>query len=306
MSPSTITFGSIDRSYNSEYIVNRLTDIESLFSSLSISLQPTSRIGTYIRLFRDGANKSIDARRYTNTSEEAERLVAHAYNDIGELICLVDSYRAGVFSDPKALESKLKLVVKDTINASASNRDAIGRNTQWELYLHAVLGQGGLNCDVSEPDIKTVIDTVDIGIACKRIVSQNMFEQRIKHANQQIVRSKTPGIIAIDCTYGLNKDDEVFVCRDKAHAEETLEKATDAYHEKYDGWISSTLDKQYVKLVIIRAKLSVVMDNNQRMTCTAWLDSPTSPIGSPWRLIAPAFRFYLYEGFRAMDRQSSD
>jgi hypothetical protein len=74
------------------------------------------------------------------------------------------------------------------------------RNTQFELYVAAVLKMGGADVKWGEPDLRLLYWGEYVGIAVKRLTSTNpsRLERRLVEAADQIARSGRPGFIAVN------------------------------------------------------------------------------------------------------------
>lgn len=79
-------------------------------------------------------------------------------------------------------------------------RQPIARNTQFELYVTALLAMGGATVYLAEPDIRLRNDVLDVGIAAKRLSSpqKTAFVDRVKDGEDQISRHGGEGFVAIN------------------------------------------------------------------------------------------------------------
>ena len=71
-------------------------------------------------------------------------------------------------------------------------------NTQFELYVGAVLALGGVSSHLAEPDLTFRYLGLTTGIAAKRVRSPAQLEKRVKGAVKQIQRTGTPGFVAVN------------------------------------------------------------------------------------------------------------
>lgn len=98
----------------------------------------------------------------------------------------IDLIRRAFFADPAVTDPKAQ--------------HGKGRSLQFELYIAARFKSVGYPVRFEEPDICASIDGWQISIAAKKMRSVAKLKQRIKDASGQIVRSRRPGLVALDLT----------------------------------------------------------------------------------------------------------
>ena len=77
-------------------------------------------------------------------------------------------------------------------------KNPVARNTQFELYVGAVLSLGGVSLDLAEPDLTFHYLGRMTGIAAKRVRSPAQLAKRVKDAVKQVQSAGMPGFVAVN------------------------------------------------------------------------------------------------------------
>lgn len=77
-------------------------------------------------------------------------------------------------------------------------RPSKAKNTLWELELHSVLRTKGVDANLAEPDIVTRVNETVIGIACKKLYSDENVEKTLSVGVEQIEQVSEFGLLAIN------------------------------------------------------------------------------------------------------------
>jgi hypothetical protein len=100
---------------------------------------------------------------------------------------------------------RMRQVIDDSILPQNDQQQSVGRNAQFELYIHALCRSAELTpVTFGEPDVRCNVRGITFGIAAKRIKSLSKLKDRVTEAADQIQKSRLPGIIAIDTCIALN------------------------------------------------------------------------------------------------------
>lgn len=70
------------------------------------------------------------------------------------------------------------------------------RDTQFELYIAALLRLAGREVHFAEPDLRFTLGAIEVGVAAKRLQSGKKYGTRLKEAIRQLERAKLPGVVA--------------------------------------------------------------------------------------------------------------
>jgi hypothetical protein len=85
-------------------------------------------------------------------------------------------------------------------DVAREDRNPLGRNTQFELYVAAVLCLGRAEVNPGEPDLRLLYWGKDTGVAAKRMGSAQprSIAKRVLEGARQIARSGTDGFVAVN------------------------------------------------------------------------------------------------------------
>lgn len=158
-----------------------------------LKINPTNRIS---KICQTVLNKKGQV---SNPSDEGYAELVLSYKDLQELWAIV--YILGDELHRPKFTGKLKLCLQDPLFPNESDASALGRNTQFELYLAAIATRAG--CVISSmgenrPD--WLVETVAFRwtIEAKRIRSWDQVQKRIEKGASQIAKSGIGGVIALD------------------------------------------------------------------------------------------------------------
>lgn len=163
-------------------------------STWGLSIPPSNRIERAIAL-----TDAVNAERLSLGTEENRVQTREAFRTLWEALVIV--YTADQRprrSRPFPLERFGCLLE----GASSAWEDAnpAPRNTQFELYLTALLVLGGADVRIGEPDLQFLYHGEYVGLAAKRVqsVNETTLRKRLREARRQIQRSTGKGFIAIN------------------------------------------------------------------------------------------------------------
>jgi hypothetical protein len=156
--------------------------LQELVSRLGLVIPPNSRYQQYIKALEV---RSLDL-----------KLRVTSYIEIYQMLTALENIKA---TDPwkVTIENALHCGSVLPYKAARQTRD---RDFQFELYIAGLFSKAGIPVHQKEPDIICDMDGFIFGVAAKRIKSKKKIYARIKEASSQIVKSRIPGIIALDFT----------------------------------------------------------------------------------------------------------
>jgi hypothetical protein len=76
--------------------------------------------------------------------------------------------------------------------------DSPGRDTQFELFMRALLVMGEVPVRIAEPDLKFLYNGQEVGLAAKRVKRPGKLRPRFNEAVRQIERSRVRGFVAVN------------------------------------------------------------------------------------------------------------
>lgn len=88
------------------------------------------------------------------------------------------------------------------------------RSSQFEMYIASRASAAGLHPILAEPDLVVDHKKWKVGIAAKRLNSEQKIRDRIKDASEQISNTRYPGLIFLDFTKILFKKEHALRVRD--------------------------------------------------------------------------------------------
>lgn len=168
---------------------DRLSRLRDALDKYGIKVQGGSRLAQYAVLADRFAQGELTAQA---ALPDLKRLIT-AYRDFGELALAVNSLLP---SDDPVVAAKLRLALSGAATAEADS-NPLARNTQFELFIAALLTHHGYVTLFREPDIVCSIGLHELGIAAKRLTSEAQFVRRIREGGKQLKRAALSGIVAV-------------------------------------------------------------------------------------------------------------
>lgn len=83
-------------------------------------------------------------------------------------------------------------------DVEGEDRNPLARNTQFELYVRAMMVMGDVPVRLAEPDLQIRYVDLEVGVAAKRVRSMSQLMKRIDEAVGQIETSAMSGIVAVN------------------------------------------------------------------------------------------------------------
>ena len=144
---------------------------------------------------------------------------------------------------PNDIGQHVRRMLGDSVFPQDDRIKSRGRDAQCELLVAAICTKAELGTVTGvEPDIQCTINGQLLGLAVKRIKSDDRLEQNIRKGAHQVQQSKLPGIIVADISLAFNPEnrrievpitDERFM---KLHIE-AVRRIVDLYHDRLQHWI---------------------------------------------------------------------
>lgn len=157
-----------------------------------IRVNEASRFMSYRRIL-----KAIAEHDRSATQSATEISLAHqAVFEVQELVRILDAIDRT--ANQASWLIKLEIAVNGPPLIEDERRTSIARDTQFELCVASLATAGGLDVQLSEPDILLGRGPSEAGIAAKRVTSQSQLRKRIKQAAAQVARTEKPGFICLD------------------------------------------------------------------------------------------------------------
>lgn len=186
----------VKRSYRdgAEFVINSL-------DKLGITPHPESRL---MRMYRILAAPGDRSNIITPADTEFETAL-EGIRDLTQLEFVFD--HLDLQSLGGVVIERLRKTIKDPVLPQDNTELSPGRDTQFELYVAALCSASNLQpVTFEEPDITCMANGVKFGIAAKRLKNATNLEHHARKAAKQIQDCGFPGIIAIDTTIALNRE----------------------------------------------------------------------------------------------------
>lgn len=157
---------------------------------LGVRIPPGNRLARASRLLEE-VNSGKHA--LTPDGEHLLKRVGDAQRTVTEQYMIARAVRRARSPTDDKLEEML-----GGAEIEEDERNPIARNTQFELYVTAILAMGGATVTLAEPDILMVYDSEEVGVAAKRLSSPKQLRRRLEEGLKQIERSGRRGFVAIN------------------------------------------------------------------------------------------------------------
>jgi len=247
------------RGENATYIMDQVR-------GLGLKPAPSSRLMQMHRVLNSGFIPFNDPR--FSTALEAER----DFQQLGFVFDQLQPHRAN-----HEFRSLVKKALKDSVLPQDNQRESVGRDSQFHLYLAAICQNAGLHpVEFEEPDVSCVIDGKKFGIAAKRIKSLDRIKDRIKEGADQVFRAQRPGIIALELSLAWNPRNLPIVSRLQSQMYVTISvlQATqlfDRFHEEIYRWVR---DQGVVAVLVFDFRIRLRADNQWGLDgMSTWLET---------------------------------
>lgn len=103
-------------------------------------------------------------------------------------------------SSGRLSDEMLRKLKESLTGAEVADRelDSPGRDTQFELFMHALLVMGDVSVWIAEPDLRFLYNAEEVGLAAKRVKRPGQLRPRFNGAVKQIERSGIRGFVAVN------------------------------------------------------------------------------------------------------------
>lgn len=169
----------------------------SVFERIGAQVNPSGRLPRALKLFEDLNARSDLANRAT---DEFLNRIAESHRTVWEFSVI--AYATDMRWQRKDTPFKASMI-ETALGGSddaATDANGLARNTQFELYVAALLTMGGAEIRLAEPDLQVLYRGRHLGVAIKRMSSINpvTLESRLQEAAAQVANSTSVGYIAIN------------------------------------------------------------------------------------------------------------
>ncbi len=180
------------RAENAEFVI-------AAVKALGLQPHPQSRLMRMHRALTSASFVTWDSPDF-ETALEAER----------DLQVLAFVFENGEAQSPESeFGSLVKAALKDSVLPQDDRTQSKGRDAQFELFVAAICQSAGMHPVArQEPDVTCTVRGVKFAIAAKRLKSLASLGKRVREAALQIQKAALPGIIALDTSGALNRENK--------------------------------------------------------------------------------------------------
>lgn len=174
---------SAERTNTFEVVAGSAVRLRGLYAELGL---PLSKSPTLLALIEDTETLA--------SAVEDERTFGHLFSALQ-----VQRITEAIL--PLAGKSQAREKLAETLDGEISffsRTRSKAKDTLWELELHRVLSDCGIETRFAEPDLMVALAGSDAGVACKKLYSEENVEKVLSQAIGQIERNCSSGIVALD------------------------------------------------------------------------------------------------------------
>src|SRR4051812_25020017 len=194
---STWTKDEPSWSMGARVLQRRLEQSLEVFTAFGVRIPTTGRHQNALSILNQWNNSEEDI-DLGNSGLLAQIGAAHRTAWETYLIAVAANARRNRKAEDLFTRDRLSLMMKGS--PRGDEKDTLARDTQFELYLGAILQLGGAEVHGGEPDLRFLYGLEMVGIAAKRISSAAAKQVRVHvtKAVEQIQRAKVRGFVAIN------------------------------------------------------------------------------------------------------------
>lgn len=235
-------------------------EVKRRLEAAGVRVPQSGRLNEYIRQL--SLAESRDTR--TIQPEYDWQRLHRAAADVGELQLIVDQLSRP--PEVSGWQSKAYLAMKGSARPTEEVNNSAAWDHQFELFMAAVCRRGGLEVELSEPDITIRWPQHTLGIAAKRVRSLSNLSKLLARANAQIEKSQHPGVIALDISYVANPDDMYFVAGGEPRDEPYVRRLVDSFLNDNHARMLEQVNRERTLGIIVYACALVVDYSALRLT----------------------------------------
>lgn len=200
--------------------------IEEKLISYGIPSVSQSRIAKYRKVLEDFVDMSAPNNRRRTFSVP---LLLQALFEISQMTVIVD----GLMNPPvsSAWASRIAELVSGHLLPQTEIGKSKSRDIQFELFIAASCHRAGFSVEPKEPDVLVRDGLGSFGIAVKRPKSQKTLERHIRKGSQQVLRTGTNGLLAIDLSLIHNPRNEIQLTGTREESVKAVQKVANRFVE---------------------------------------------------------------------------
>ncbi len=135
--------------------------------------------------------------RLDRTDKTTHILISHAIQTAVEHLLIAKATRAASGRLEPTHIDKIRESLSGDLLATKTEKNSLGRDTQFELYVRALFAMADIPIQIAEPDLVFRYENQIVGLAAKRVKKIKQLRTRFKDAADQIKRSGLKGFVAL-------------------------------------------------------------------------------------------------------------
>ncbi len=246
------------------HVKSRAKDIEDLYATAGLAMSPTCSLAQLIENARTLADRWLS--NQTADSSMIDVFYALYLDRLADAILPL--------RDVPGREKYLNAMTSGELNCF-SRQSSYAKNIFWELELWAILRRHSPSASLRDPpDIVLTLPGGTVGIACKKIYSENNVEKVLSEAVGQVEADFNVGVVALSLDE-LIPPETILRVKNKAEMDRFLHKHTDEFlarHERhFRKYLSSgRLVSALVSVSVIAHVLEWKVQFNNARSSLAW------------------------------------
>lgn len=226
--PYDSSISKVEAEHTYESLYRRLEEMKAFLLSIGINLSGGSRFSIYQRVLEKLGKIQAYGTPGDLTPGEWEHL-HDALLECEQFVTSVSTLKESAETDGWRTMAEKALGGHASLRAEKGFTPA--RDAQFELLIAALLKKGGFLPDFAEPDLRvTFPDGQRVGIAAKRVKSEQKLSSRIRKGINQIEVSQMHGVVAVHLAF---LSGPVMKARDMGCAMEMLRRETRSFAVNY-------------------------------------------------------------------------
>ena len=246
------------------HVKARAKEIEDLFAAAEVTMSPTCGLAQLI-----GKAQTVADRWFSNQTADSSMIDVFYALHLDRLADAILPLR-----DVPGKEKYLNALTSGDLDCF-SRQSSYAKNIFWELELWAILRTSCPSATLEDPpDIVLPLAGGTLGIACKKIYSENNVEKVLSEAVGQVEADFSVGVVALNLDE-LIPPETVLRVKNKAEMDRFLHKHTDQFvarHERhFRKYLSSgRLVSALVSVSVIAHVLEWKVQFNNARSSLAW------------------------------------
>jgi hypothetical protein len=201
--------------------------------------------------------------------EKAEILASAAQDEraFSQLLSALQIQRIAEAVLPLASKPQAREKLIETLDGGISllsRKRSKAKDTLWELELHRILSDCGIETTFAEPDLMIALAGSSAGVACKKLYSEANVEKVLSQAIAQIERNCSSGIVALDIE-DLLPEDAILQVQNSHGMNVHLNAHNDGFMQRHERHLRRYLEQgRAISVVVSCGAIVDILDRSPR------------------------------------------